>query len=417
MNPRTKKATARCPEDRPPAKESPRGITSQSVDSTANFRGTFLKVHGAHLAHNYRSLRQYGGPFFCPMIKANGYGHGDQHILTALRGEPGGFLGVSSVEEGLRASQHPSPFQYLVFGFSGTASVKAMVERRLVPVVSSFDQLDAMGQGTPDIVPSADPLEFHLKINTGMNRLGFQPHELSRVNEKIKSLKGWRLVGLGSHFHSGENLGQGLSSDQQLEVFEQCLPMFSDSPLKLHIHNSASLKASELRGKSLKYGIRPGLLFYGVHPSGLPGAEPLVRPVLSFHSKIVSTQRVKSGEVVSYGGRWTAPKDSIIGVVPAGYADGIPRSASNKGQMIINGKKIPIVGHVCMDYTMVDLTSLEISSEAFVGEPVVIFGNQGDCSITVEDWAGWANGTAWEILTGLSERVPRVYEDGTWESL
>jgi len=379
----------------------------------SRYRHTYLKVSGSNLIWNYGELKKLSNQFYCPMIKANGYGHGDLEILRILKEVGPGYFGVSSVEEGLRLCSVSSDFKFLVFGFHGLASVQAMAEQGLIPVVSSFDQLEALEKWAVNgSSKTTDSLDFHLKFNTGMNRLGFVESEIPEVIQKIQKLNRWRLAGLCMHFHSGENLGSGESSNGQMDLFEKMLGSFSSfSNLKVHAHNSASLKASVSRNLELRYGIRPGLLFYGVHPQEFVESLPLVRPVLSFHSNIVSTQRVKSGGVVSYGGSWSAPRDSLIGIVPAGYADGVRRQISNKGFVLVKGKKVPIVGHVCMDYTMVDLTSLDISSEACVGKEVVFFGHQDDSSISVEDVAGWANCTSWEILTGLSERVPRFYEE------
>lgn len=381
------------------------------------FRKTYLKVSASQLLSNYNVLQSLSGSFFCPMIKANAYGHGDQKVLEILSEVGGGQFGVSSVEEGIRAKEAQSLFDILVFGFEGDEAVNAMARHQLIPVVSNFAQLVSLSKIPMTDIAEGRSLKFHLKLNTGMNRLGFCQQDIPNLISQVQKLLSWKLVGICTHFFSGENLGLEQSSDEQLKKFENMLKQFAGFSGVSHCHNSASLVASLERSLDLGHGLRPGLLLYGVTPSGFSRNSPLVRPVLSFHSNIVSVQHVKSGGAVSYGGTWTAPRDSLIGIVPAGYADGIRRQISNKGFVLIEGKRLPIVGHVCMDYTMVDLTSLELSADTCVGKEVVFFGTQGSSSISIEEFSGWADCTSWEVLTGLSERVPRIYEGKKWESL
>lgn len=338
------------------------------------------------------------------MIKANAYGHGDVAVAKALSQVHCEYFGVASVEEGLQLRKNHIAESILVFGFCGRSAVRAMIDNELTPVVSDFDQLTDLA------FEAKEPINLHLKINTGMNRLGFQEHEVEGVLNVLRKNDHFNLVGVGTHFHSGSELSADQSSAwQQNRKFENIIASFSSKNTIFHAYNSAAIASLYQLRRGFKFGFRPGLLVYGVDPDENLSLKPLVSPVMEFKSKIVSLQQVKSGEVVSYGGTWTATKDSLIGIVPAGYADGVCCSLSNCGEFLVKGKKVPIRGRVCMDYTMVDLTDLSEFRQTLCGEEVVLIGKQGQKEISLEDVARRAGRITYEVMTGISERVPRLY--------
>lgn len=370
------------------------------------YRPTSIQIRLDRLMENYSRLMGLNPAqsFVCPMIKANAYGHGDVEVMRALLKQGCQFFGVSSVEEGVTLRDCFPEAKILVFGFSGKAAVEELLKRNLTPVVSDFGQLEEINTQT------SQKLSLHLKLDTGMHRLGFQKNEIPKLVEVLTSHSNIRLEGVGTHFHTGEGLcSSGSEAEKQKLLFESFLPFFQNWSPYLHAYNSAAIAAIYHHDKDYDFGLRPGLLVYGIDPSEKLSVKPLVSPVMEFRSKIVSTQQVKSGDVVSYDGIWRAKQDSLIGVVPAGYADGVCRSLSNVGEFLVRGQRVPVCGKVCMDYTMVDLTSLGLNSDALIGEDVVLIGQQGEELISVEEMAQRAQRSTYEVVTGISERVPRVY--------
>ncbi len=369
-------------------------------------RPTHVHIHLDRLMENFKTLQAFNpeNSFICPMIKANAYGHGDVAVAKALSQVGCLHLGVASVEEGMQLRKNHITETILVFGFTGRAAAKAILEAQLTPVISDFDQFTDLA------LAATKPFDIHLKLNTGMNRLGFQERDLPGVLNVLAKNDNFNLVGVGTHFFAGGDLAdQQSAAFAQNECFKRMIARFPSKNITFHAYNSAAIASLYKNRKDFKFGFRPGLLVYGIDPKENLSIKPLVSPVMEFKSKIVSLQEVKSGDVVSYGGIWQASKDSIIGIVPAGYADGVCRSLSNCGEFLVKGQRVPIRGRVCMDYTMVDLTELKEFQETLYEEEVVLFGKQGDQEISAEEMALTAGRIHYEVLTGISERVPRIY--------
>lgn len=368
-------------------------------------RPTYVRVHLDRLMTNFERLKSFnpGEPFICPMIKANGYGHGDVAVAKALEKKNCEFFGVASVEEGANLRENYVSSNVLCFGFYGVDAVKELLHQKLTPVVSTFNQLELLACQAKN-----QKVNIHLKFNTGMNRLGFVLEDVPKLLQKLSATPQLVVDGLCTHLHTGENIcKEGQSSKQQVKAFQEICGHFKQPISFYHVYNSAATAALYSQKATFRFGARPGLLVYGIDPAMNLSLKPLVSPVMEFKSSIVSTHVVKSGEVVSYGGTWKASRDSLIGIVPAGYGDGINRGLSNRGEVLVCGKRVPIRGRVCMDYTMVDLTDLE--KDSLAGEEVVFIGSQGDQSITVEDVANVSGRITYEVMTGISERVPRLY--------
>ena len=367
-------------------------------------RPTYVHIHLDRLIKNYRFLQSLKNEqdFICPMIKANAYGHGDIAVSKALGSVGCDYFGVSSVEEALHLRISHVEEEILVFGFHGKEAVDQIIQNNLTAVVSNFDQLSDLCRQVKDSV------SVHLKFDTGMHRLGFQSHEVQGVLNVLNKNPLINVKGVCTHLHSGENSHlDGESSSIQFRDFEKIAKQFPEAIV--HAYNSPAIASLQQSNEKLKWGFRPGLLVYGIDPMENQNIKPLISPVMEFKSKIVATQRVKSGGVVSYGGTWQATKDSTIGIVPAGYADGVCRSLSNSGEFLVCGQKVPIRGRVCMDYTMVDLTDLNMAPEKLLNQEVVLWGEQQGEEITLSDVSKSCGRVHYEILTCISERVPRYY--------
>ena len=369
------------------------------------YRPSYVSINLQKLRSNFRFLQSLkpGSGFHCPMIKANAYGHGDLEVAKALESEGCQFFGVSSVEEGLRLREEGIAARVLAFGFYGSDGIQELLRRSITPVVSNLQQLDLLAQ------MAKTPTPIHLKFDTGMHRLGFKYTECGSIQKFLARNNNLVVEALCTHFHSGDNIHDpSQSSAKQLKEFQSAREAFPDVQI-LHAYNSPALSSLFDHDMELQYGIRPGLLVYGIAADTGGKINALISPVMELKSKIVSVQQVKSGQVVSYGGTWQAQRDSLVGIVPLGYADGVCRSLSNKGHFLVYEQRVPILGKVCMDYTMVDLTDLNLTTTQVLGQEVVLFGKQGREEISIHEVSANAGRVHYEIVTGISERVPRVY--------
>lgn len=370
-------------------------------------RPTFVKIHLDHIAKNFDQFKALSSArhFFCPMIKANAYGHGDIQVAQKLTAQGCTTFGVGLVEEGLhlRKAGVTKP-QILVFGFTGKEAVREMLQAQLVPVVSDFRQLETLIEALKISTRSARQ-SIHLKINTGMNRLGFTENEIDKLAATLTTHPQLQIVGCGTHLMTSEDLGGDTgSSYAQLQSFSQILKKLPlEKSCSLHAYNTSGAVYSHRRteiAEQFPYGSRIGLGLYGYASVPLDQSLKLY-PAMSFLSRIVTVQNVKKNGRVSYGGTWTATRDSRVGIVPAGYADGIPTQLSSKGAVQLGGVAVPIVGRVCMDYTLVDVTDMENA----VDQEVEFFGTRLSAHTVAEK-----TGTiTYDILTRISERVPRLY--------
>ena len=365
-------------------------------------RGTHVQIDIQNLIQNYREIAKYCDftDFICPMVKANAYGHGEALVARALEGAGCQVLGVNSLEEANSLRRAGVGTSILVFGVFQESSVPALEKLQVTPVVSSFAQLEALGQH----LQSA--MEIHIHFNLGMNRLGFQPGEGSQLKRIFNGSKKLRLGGLSTHLPCGEDLGrEGGVTSGQLRQYEQIIDSFSSEKLTYHVFNSVSLlqlKAQGLQGQ-YPFGVRPGIALYGYPPLE---SELDLRPVMSLVSRLVAIHKLKKGEAVSYGASWRAGRNSTIGVIPIGYGDGYSRLFSHGTQVLVQGQKCPLVGRVCMDYIMVDLSDLP--GKTPVGESVILLGGKGDQKVDAEDLARSMGSISYEVLTSIGERIPRL---------
>lgn len=331
------------------------------------------------------------------MVKANAYGHGAVEVAKALSSDGIEFVGVSLVEEGVQLRSAGSKLRILVFGaFDDLDSARAMSEHSLTPVISSRAQLNALEQTLAD-----RKLNIHLKFDTGMNRLGFAIDQAASIRSHLAKFTNWNIEGICTHLLKGDDAKlAGGYSWKQLENFKLVLKSFEGLNFYSHALNSSGMVS--LASSSAMLGGRPGIALYGGHD----GFES----VMTLKSQIVTTREVLAGGLVSYNASWVAKRKSIIGIVPVGYADGITRNLTNKFSVLVREQRVPVVGTVCMDYVMLDLTDLKEQMESLgEGEEVVFFGSQGRAEIRALEWAQILDTISYEIFTRISSRVPRNY--------
>ncbi len=382
-------------------------------------RQSFAEVNLAHLKHNSDLIYEISGrpTFFCPMVKANAYGHGDVQVAQALLGSKVSHLGVGLVEEAIRLRENKIRVPLLSFGMFDPGSCSAIIENDIIPVISDLPELEYLNEKLSKL-PNRK-FKIHLKFNTGMNRLGADISDAERILRFLRDNRKFQLEGICTHFLNGEDAGdpEGQSA-VQLKKFFEVDEKFREFPHFVHALNSSAAVNFFLRKKNNKVteparfaelGVRPGISLYGAQVTTQEVGSLDLRPVMSLKSKIALLHSVHKGEVVSYGARWKAEKDSLIGVVPIGYADGYYRNLSNSGEVLCHGSKLPVIGTVCMDYFMIDLTSIAFHKKIQKGDEVILFGKQNDTQILASDLAKKVGTISYEVLARISGRVPRVY--------
>lgn len=375
-----------------------------------NYRNTIAKINIKNLTHNYSQFLQYLGKdvFLCPMMKANAYGHGDVECATALERHGCQQIGVVMLEEAIKIRKSGIKMPILCFGIFDNYGAQALIEHDITPVVGSWQQWHA-------IEALKEKIDIHLKFNTGMSRLGFEFDDLEKVTEAVQATNKISVKGICTHLHSGENADNlNGSSQKQLDLLKTIGKEFTDFNIVFHALNTAGImsagKMYQQKNSFLKgfagLGARPGIGMYGY--TSRENSEIRLKPVLSLETEIIKLMRLKTNQAVSYGATWVAKKDSQIAVLPIGYADGYNRLFSNNANVIINDRRAPVVGRVCMDYIMVDVSEIP---NVQLNQRVILLGQEQEAIITADELAERAQTISYEILTSVGPRVPRKYSN------
>ena len=356
------------------------------------------------LAHNLFQLRRLLSPGcdIMAVVKANAYGHGAVEISQTLIRQGVVLLAVFSIEEGIALRQAGITVSIVILGPIFREQLEDLFAHRLTPVVSDLSTLTALEKYTAQ---GSSPYPIHLKIETGMGRLGLTQDELEAVIAKHTFPSSLRLEGLMSHLADSDGLDPD-STNQQITRFDQAITAIHEEGFSvpmIHLSNSAGI----VRFPSAHYSlVRPGIMLYGYHTLPRTVQAPDLRPVLSLATRIAQLRLIQPGETVSYNRTFMAKRPTRIAVLPIGYADGVSRQLSNRGQVLIRGQRAPIVGIVCMDMVMVDVTEIP---DVTVGEKVVLIGEQGRERITARDIAEWTGTISYEVLCAISSQIPRLY--------
>ena len=357
-------------------------------------------INLANLRHNARYLQEKAGPAeLMGVVKADAYGHGALPVTRVLRQEGIGRFAVANLPEAIALREAGVSDPILVLAAPLPEYLPAYAEHDLDVTVSSTDVANA-------IIEQALPLRAHVKVDTGMSRLGIPPSDAARIVDQLASTPPVTVDGLWTHFSSADE--QNLSfTRRQLDDFQRVVDRAGAAARHVHVANSAGLLA--LPDQVVDFPaplIRTGLALYGLAPRpGMPRAEAL-RPVMQFTSRVTHLKTIPAGTPVSYGRTWEADRPTRIATVGAGYADGYRRLLSNRAEVGIGGRRYPVVGNVCMDMFMVNLGPPGAAPDVEVGDEVVLFGRNGPSASEV---AAWAETITYEICTGIGSRVPRHY--------
>jgi alanine racemase len=387
-------------------------------------RPVWAEISLSALAHNLEAIRKYVNPphekrktprkILC-IVKGNGYGHGGPEVAKALEKAGADWFGVTCTDEGIAVRQNGVRGPILVLTSFVPGEESRLVEHDLTAVIHRCEQLELLNRAAARR-GGKKPTPFHLKIDTGMNRLGVASSDMDCVARQLGKCKHLRLTGIFSHFASSEvftDTAVGQQTCEQEERFYAALERLRAlgiDPGVVHLANSAAIVT---RPETWADMVRPGVILYGYHPGYDPPEKreeaerrlPL-KAVMSLRSRIISIRNVPAGAGVGYNATFVAKRPSRVGVLAAGYGDGIHRSLGNRGNVLLRGKLAPIVGIVSMDVTMIDITDVE---GAEIGDVATIHGTDGKKMLPANRVARSIGTVTSDLLCAVSQRVPRLY--------
>lgn len=388
-------------------------------------RPVWAEVSASALTYNLRAIRDFVNPAdekrktprkVLSIVKGNGYGHGGPHVARILEKAGSDWFGVTCTNEGIDVRKAGVRKPILVLTSFWPGEEANLLKHDLTPVIHRCEQLEALNRAAAKRSPRK-PVSFHLKIDTGMNRIGIATSDVECFARQLAKCKHLRLGGVMTHFASSEAFGTSPQGQQTLEqennfhgALEHLRRLGIDTGI-VHMANSAAIAA---RPESWGDMVRPGVILYGYHPGYDPPEQraeaerrlPL-KPVMSLRTRIISLRRVPAGSGVGYGAKFIAQRPSVIAVLAAGYGDGIHRSLSNgRGCVLVRGKIVPIIGIVSMDVTMIDVTDV---AGIELGDVVTIYGTDGEHMHPANAVARGIGTVTSDLLCAVAARVPRVY--------
>jgi len=375
-------------------------------------RPTWAEVSLSAFRANFRAVQQFvgAGVEVCAVVKADAYGHGAERCALALEAEGARWFGVTTTDEGVPLRDAGLRGRVLLMTGFWHGEAEEVVRQNLTATVWEPWHIAALNQAAEDL--DVPPQPVHLKVDTGMGRLGVTLRDLPRMCEAIKSSRRVALEGFFTHFASSEVLDAN-DVAEQVARFNEALAIVQAaglSPSICHMDNTGGMVA---RPETHKDMVRPGLAMYGYTLPLIRGGQevlassfPALQPVLSWKTRVLTIKSIAAGQRLGYGGTFTTKVASRIAVLPVGYADGYSRELSNRGRVILCGQYAPIVGAISMDLTLVDVTAIP---DAQPGHEVLLIGESGSCSITAPELARHSRTIPYEVLCGISKRVPRNF--------
>jgi alanine racemase len=377
-------------------------------------RPTWAEVSLSALCANYRAIQRLVGARVevCSVVKADAYGHGAERCALALEAEGARWFGVTTTDEGVPLREAGVQGRVLLMTGFWRGEEEEVVRRNLTSTVWAPWHVELLDRAAQDL--GASPQPVHLKIDTGMGRLGVVPEELPAICNLIRRSSHVALEGVFTHLASSEVL-DAADVAEQMERFDDALRVVREhglSPVLCHMDNTGGMLSRPATWKNM---VRPGLALYGYAPPLIAAGKPVndpspltLTPALSWRTRLVSLKHVEAGRALGYGGTFRTKRSSTIAVLPVGYADGYNRELSNRGRVIVRGQYCPIVGAVSMDLTLIDVTDVP---GAEVGDEVILLGRSEEAFVGAPEIAAHCRTIPYEILCAISKRVPRNYTE------
>ncbi len=372
------------------------------ISANEGVRPTYVEVNLKNIKYNFEQIKKHvGNAKIMPILKANAYGHGLVRLALFFQELKADYLGVAVLEEGILLREKGVEIPVIVLGGILGNQVPKFLKYDLTITASSIEKLEQIQSAAEKLKVKA---KVHLKIDTGMERIGVHYYNAENFIKTAFKMKNIEVEGIFSHF--ANSTAYDLSdAKRQFARFEKALEFIEkekfEIPLK-HISNSGAILQLSQANLDL---VRPGIILYGVYPSEETRKTISVKPALTWKSRVVYFKVITKGHSVGYGSTWTAKENTRAVTVPVGYGDGYFRSMSQKAQVLINGKRYPVIGTISMDQIVVNIGN----DSAYNNDEVVLLGKQNDAEITAEEMARWAGTIPYEILTNINTRVPRVY--------
>ncbi len=375
-------------------------------------RPTWLEIDLAALADNVRSLRRLVGETcqLTAVVKANAYGHGATIIAPAALAAGADRLAVATLGEGAALRQAGVTAPVLLLGYAPPWQAADLVRQELTATVYSLEVADALAQAAGEQGVQA---RVHVKVDTGMHRLGLPPEEVSAFLAALAQRRHLVVEGIYTHFSTADEADKRFTR-RQFERFTQLLARLEEQGLRPPLAHAANSAATLSLPETRLEMVRCGIALYGLHPSPETPLPPGFRPVLSWKAQLAQVKPLEAGEPVSYGNTYVAPSRRTIGVIPVGYADGFPRAPRHWQSVLVHGQAAPILGRVCMDQTVIDVTEVRGPGgrPAQAGDEVVLIGAQGGARLSAETVAQRTGTINYEVTSRLLARLPRVVVGG-----
>ncbi|PUD66698.1 alanine racemase [Helicobacter pylori] len=373
-------------------------------------RASFVEVDTASLRHNFSAVKSIvpKDAHIMAVVKANAYGAGAIKASEIFLQEGANYLGVATLDEALELRSHFSKTPILILGYSPNANASMLIDNDLSAMVFSLEQAEVFSQMA---LKSQKRLKVHLKIDTGMHRLGLEPNFKSiEIIKKIRTLKGLEIEGIFTHL-SNADAKIKTHAKNQMKAFNAFLEQLLDQKIEFqyrHAYNSAGIlslcNGNENRLLNL---YRPGIMLYGFYPSNemKESCPTILKNVISLKARIVQIRSVKKGEFIGYGEHFYTNEETLVGVLALGYADGLVRALGNRIQVVINNQLAPLIGKVCMDQCFVKLNDIQAKE----GDEVILFGDKSTKANDASEIAVLLNTIPYETISTLSKRLERVY--------
>ena len=379
-------------------------VITKNGHTKPHYRPTWAEVDLKAIEHNYKQVRRLVGKNTSIMVvvKANAYGHGIVEISAVLERLGVDYLGVATTDEAVRLREHGRKTPILVLGSVLPDEVRVLIDSDITLTLCSKDLVDVIRKESA----SGRKAKVHLKIDTGMGRIGIWHEEALNFIKNLAQEGNVEIEGIYTHFSSAGR--DDFFTNYQIEAFEKLLMKLEGFDIRIPIRHAANSIATVDFKRSHLNLVRPGLIIYGMYPKHTFPKLIKLKPALSLKTKIVYIKETPPGRSISYGRTYVTQKHTRIATLPIGYADGYARNLSNKAEVLVRGRRAHIVGKVTMDQMMIDIGHIK---SARIGDDVVLIGKQGRDEIRPEKLARLAETIAYEFVCGISNRVPRVYKE------
>jgi alanine racemase len=379
---------------------------SPQYNPSYNKRPTWAEIDLGNLAANFHATKQFVGPElkYMAVVKADGYGHGAVECARRLEKEGIDWFGVALPEEGVQLREAGIRKLILCLGSYWEGQENLLLNYDLTPTIFRLDLAERFDRAAKERGIVAD---VHLKIDTGMGRVGVRYDAVNEFADTLKKFDSLRLDGVMTHLAAADDLKQNPFTNEQVGRFEKCYAALYERGFRPSYRDMANSPGAIGHPNTRGNMVRLGGVLYGLGGDVLPKEidKPVLKPVLSLYSRIALLTKVPAGETLGYGRTFETARDSVIATVPIGYQDGYTRQLSNIGRVLLNGQYIPVVARVSMDWIQLDVTDVKCA----VGDKVTLIGSDNENIVSAEEIAGKTNTISYEVTCGISARVPRKY--------